>query len=153
MSLAIVIYSDRLIENLLPFCSYSALTTATTSLYIWDRLEQTGPSVEDTGLSPLLVQALLTSMCVPLLLNRVNIHMLAILVTKLSIQSLTQCYFDLRMPSNSPAESWPTQIPNAIPVSTAPQTTPNVLSRPSLWSEHTPADHPDKGLPHFLHFW
>ena len=84
MSLAIVIYSDRLIENLLPFCSYSALTSATTSLYIWDGLKQTGPSVEDTGLSPLLVQALLTSMYVPLL-----IHMLAILVTKLSILSLT----------------------------------------------------------------
>ena len=102
MSLAIVIYSDRLKENLLPFYSYSALTSATTSLYIWDRLEQTGPSVEDTGLSPLLVQALLTSMYISLLLNRA-MRMLAILVTKLSIQSLTQRYFDLRMPSNSPA--------------------------------------------------
>ena len=104
MSLAIVIYSDRLIENFLPFRSYSALTSATMSLYIRDRLEQTGPEVEDKASSPFLVQALLTSMYVSLLLNRA-MRMLAILVTKLSIQSLTQCYFDLRMPSNSPAES------------------------------------------------
>ena len=100
MSLAIVIYSDRLIENFLPFRSYSALTSATMGLYIRDRLEQTGPEVEDKGSSPFLVQALLTSMYVSLLLNR-DMRMLAILVTKLSIQSLTQCYFDLRTPSNS----------------------------------------------------